>query len=75
MEIIKHGKVPEKKVPAYVGTCHNCKCQVKCILPDPAVLPYSRTDPVFQVKCPTEGCDALIDLEEYVTRVRRGYAS
>ena len=42
---------------------------------DTAVLPYSRTDPVFQVKCPTEGCDALIDLEEYVTRVRRGYAS
>jgi hypothetical protein len=36
--------------------------------PDPAVLPYSRTNPEFKVKCPTDGCGATIHLEEYVTR-------
>ena len=37
-------------------------------MPDPAVLPYPRTNPEYKVKCPTEGCGHIIILEEYVTR-------
>ena len=68
MEIVRPGKVPVKKEPEYVGTCKNCNAVVKLTMPDPAVLPYSRTNPEFKVKCPTDGCGATIHLEEYVTR-------
>ena len=35
---------------------------------DKAVLPYSKSNPIYKVKCPTEGCGGFIILEEYVTR-------
>ena len=68
MEIIRPGVVPQKPEPEYIGICRNCNAMVKLTMPDPAVLPYSRTNPEFKVKCPTDGCGATIKLEEHVTR-------
>ena len=68
MEILKPGRPVQKPNEDYRGTCGHCGCEVKCSPTDKAVLPYSRSNPIYQVKCPTEGCGAFIKLEEYVTR-------
>ena len=68
MEILRPGYLPPNKNDEYRGECQTCHCQVKVTMPDPAVLPYPRTNPEYKVKCPTEGCGHIIILEEYVTR-------
>ena len=68
MEILKPGRLPPKPNEDYRGICASCGCEVKCSPTDKAVLPYSKSNPIFQVKCPTEGCGGFIKLKEYVTR-------
>jgi hypothetical protein len=68
MEILKQGRPPQKPNEDYRGECEHCGCQVKCKPTDPAVLPYSKSNPIYKVKCPTEGCGGFIHLTEYVTR-------
>lgn len=68
MEILTPGRLPPNPNEDYRGTCSICRCQVKCKPTDPAVLPYSRSNSIFKVKCPTKGCDGFIVLTEYVTR-------
>ena len=68
MEILKQGRPPRKPSDDYRGECEHCGCQVKSTPTDPAVLPYSKSNPIIQVKCPTEGCGGYIVLHEYVTR-------
>jgi hypothetical protein len=68
MEILKVGYLPPEKNDEYRGECEHCHGQVKVIMPDPAVLPYSRTNPEYKVMCPTPKCGHIIILEEYITR-------
>jgi hypothetical protein len=68
MNIIKPGKVPVRVEPLLQGTCFNCSCRLECTRSDEAILPYSRSNPVFIVNCPTEGCGVQILLEEKIMR-------
>ncbi len=68
MEILQPGKLPPPPNEDYRGECQRCHCKVKCTPTDPAILPYSRSNPVYRVECPTVGCGELISLSEYVTR-------
>lgn len=68
MEILSPGRIPPKPNEDYRGECEHCHCKVKCTPTDPAIMPYSRSNPIFRVQCPTEGCGGIIILEEYIAR-------
>lgn len=66
MEILSPGHLPTPPNEDYRGECNYCHAKVKCSPRDPAILPYSRSNPEYKVKCPTKGCGGTITLEEYV---------
>lgn len=68
MEILKQGRLPHKSSKDFRGTCEYCGCGVKCNLRDEIILTYTRSNPIYQVKCPTEGCGGYIHLHEYFIR-------
>ena len=68
MQILKSGTLPPKPNEDYRGECENCHCIVKCKPTDHAIMAYSKSNPVFRVKCPTVECGGVITLAEYLTR-------
>jgi len=66
MEILKPGRPIHKPNEDYRGECEHCGCQVKCSPKDMAVLPYSRSNPIYQIKCPNGNCGGIITLKEYI---------
>ena len=49
----------------YRGSCSLCGAEVECDADDTAILPYSRSNPIFEVVCPTQRCGLKITLKEF----------
>jgi hypothetical protein len=63
MKITKQGIVPAPIVEVLYGKCSNCGCEFETDrFFDVDILPYSRSNPIFQRKCPTEKCLTIITL-------------
>ncbi len=64
MKIIRPGKLPEKRIKKYRGTCSNCGCEVLCT--ENEMMSFYRTGGAL--RCPTEGCLTYISPKEVKTR-------
>lgn len=65
MRILRPGKLPKKQDIILVGICKNCYAKVECFHTDSAILPYSRSNPIFKIPCPTSKCNCIITLNEF----------
>jgi len=63
MKIIRSGLSAKlRATKGLMGNCIVCGCVVKCWDNDPAILPYSRSNPILRVNCPTPDCGNIIIL-------------